>query len=79
MLFTARSDIIFIPIKRSLSGKIIFKERLIKTRLHNQLPQVTLDSLIRITKEAPDDFTENGFEYFVDELERLNPKLKIDL
>ena len=53
--------------------------KLIKTRLRNKLLQVLLDSLIHISTEVPDEFSDTEYEFFVDELKRLNPKMRIDL
>ena len=53
--------------------------KLIKTRLCNKLSQVSFDSLICISTEAPDEFSDTEYEFFVGELKRLNPKMRIDL
>ena len=53
--------------------------KLIKTGLHNKLSQVSFDYLIRISTEAPDEFSDAKYEFLVDKLKRLNPKMIIDL
>ena len=55
------------------------KMKLIKTRLRNKLSHVSLDSLIHILTEALDEFSDTEYEFFVDELKRLNPKMRTDL
>ena len=59
--------------------RVFSKMKLIKTKLHNKLSQVSLDSLICISSEAPDEFSDAEYEFFVDKLKRLNPKMRIDL
>ena len=59
--------------------RVFSKIKLIKTRLCNKLLQVSLDSLIRISNEALDKFSDTEYEFFVDKLKRLNPKMRIDL
>ena len=68
-MFTAPSVITFISIKHTLCGKIIFEEEVNK-KGYIQPSQVTLDFSIRILTEAPDNFTENQFEYFANMLRR---------
>ena len=58
--------------------KEFFKDE-IKTRLCNKLSQVSFDSLICISTEAPDEFSDTEYEFFVGELKRMNPKMRIDL
>ena len=67
------------PLSVACVERVFSKMKLIKTRLRNKLSQVSLDSLIRISTEGPDEFTDNEYEFFVDELKRLNPKMRIDL
>ena len=67
------------PLSVACVERVFSKMKLIKTRLCNKLSQVSLDSLIRISTEGPDEFTDNEYEFFVDELKRLNPKMRIDL
>ena len=59
--------------------RVFSKIKLIKRRLCNNLSQVSLDSLICISVEAPDEFSDTEYEFFVDEFKRLNPKMRIDL
>ena len=53
--------------------------RLLKTRLRNNLSQSTLKNLLFIATEAPKDFHDDHYEHFVNELKRLNPKMRIKL
>ena len=67
------------PLSVACVERLFSKMKLIKTRLRNQLSQVSLDSLIRISTEAPDDFSDTEYEHFVNELKRLNPKMRVDI
>ena len=67
------------PLSAGCAERVFSKMKLIKTRLSNRLSQVSLDSLIHISTEAPDEFCNTEYEFFVDELNRLNPKMRIDL
>ena len=51
----------------------------VKTRLRNQLGHLSLDSLLHISTEGPEKFQDDEYKFFVDELKRLNPNLKIIL
>ena len=53
--------------------------KLMKTRLRNQVGQLFLDSLLRISAESPENFQDDEYKFFVDELKRLNPSLRIKL
>ena len=55
------------------------KMEFVKTRLRNQLGHLSLDSLLHISTEGPEKFQGDEYEFFVDELKRLNPNLKIIL
>ena len=35
--------------------------------------------MIHISTEAPDEFSDTEYEFFVDDLKRLNPKMRIGL
>ena len=59
--------------------RVFSKMKLIKTGLHNKLSQVSLDYLIHISTEAPDEFSDAEYEFLVDKLKRLNSKMIIDL
>ena len=67
------------PLSVACVERSFSKMKLIKTRLRNQLGQSSLDSLLRISTESPQHFQDNEYELFVDELNRLNPKLRIKL
>ena len=59
--------------------RLFSRMKLVKTRLQNQLSQVSLESLLRISKESPCNFPDDTYEFFVDELNQLNPDIKINL
>ena len=50
-----------------------------KTRLRNQPGEKTLDSLLRISTESSTGFDKDEYKYFVDELKRLNPQMRMKL
>ena len=58
--------------------RLFSKMKLIKTRLRNQLGETTLDSLLRILTETPPGFDDDKYKYFIDELKRLNPQMRIN-
>ena len=70
---------ILFPLSVACVERLFSKMKLIKTRLRNQLSQVSLESLLRISTEAPDNFADEEYDFFVDELKRLNPKMRTDL
>ena len=70
---------LFFPLSVACVERVFSKIKLIKRRLRNKLSQVSLDSLICISAEAPDEFSDTEYEFFVDEFKRLNPKMRIDL
>ena len=53
--------------------------KLVKTRLRNQLGQLFLNSLLHISAEGPENFQDDEYKFFVDQLKRLNPNLRIKL
>ena len=56
------------------------KMKLVKTRLRNQLKQTSLENLLFINTEIPrGGFGDTTFEYFVDELKRRNPDMRMDI
>ena len=60
--------------------RLFSKMKLIKTPLRNKLAQVKSDQLLRIgTGSPPDGFYDNIYEYFVDELKKLNPNMRIEI
>lgn len=68
------------PISVACVERLFSKMKLIKTRLRNKLAQVKLDQLLRIgTESPPDGFDDNVYEYFVDELKKLNPNMRIEI
>ena len=78
-MYASARAIAFISVKCSMYWKSFCKMKLIKTRLRNKLSQVLLDSLICISTEAPDEFSDTEYEFFVDKLQRLNSYMRIDL
>ena len=68
------------PLSAACVERLFSKMKLMKTRLRNQLAQVRLDQLLRIGTESPKEgFNDNIYEYFVDELKKRNPKMRIEL
>ena len=65
------------PLSVACVERLFSKMKLIKTRLRNQLGQTTLDSLLRISTESPDAFQDDEFEFFANELKRLNPNMRM--
>ena len=55
------------------------KMKLIKTRLGKQLGEANLDNLLQISTEFLTGFDDDEYKYFVDELKRLNPHMRIKL
>ena len=54
--------------------------KLVKTRLRNQLSQTTLKSLLRIATESPKEgFSDSQYKYFVNELKKNNPTMRMSL
>ena len=48
--------------------------------LRNHLSQTTLESLLKIATESPKEgFSDSQYKYFVDELKKNNPKMKMSL
>ena len=64
-----------VPLSVACAERLFSKMKLIKTRLRNKLLQVSLDPLIRISTEAPYEFSDTEYEFSVDELKRFNPKM----
>ena len=70
---------IMFPLSVSCVERLFSKMKLVKTRLRNQLSQVSLESLLRISTESPTTFSDETYEFFVDELKRLNPQMKMSI
>ena len=71
--------LLLFPLSTVCVGRLFCKMKLIKTRLRNNLSQSTLENLLFIATEAPKDFHDDHYEHFVNELKRLNPKIRIKL
>ena len=67
------------PLSVSCVERLFSKMKLVKTRLRNQLSQVSLESLLRNSTESPTTFSDETYEFFVDELKRLNPQMKMSI
>ena len=67
------------PLSVACVERLISKMKLMKTRLRNQLGETTLDSLLRISAGTPTGFDDDKCKYYVDELKRLNPQIRIKL
>ena len=57
--------LLLFPLSVASVERVLSKMKLIKTRLRNKLPQVSLDSLIRISTEAPDEFSNTKYEFLM--------------
>ena len=71
--------LLLLPLSTACLERLFSKMKLIKTRLRNNLSQSTLENLLFIATEAPKDFHDDHYEHFVNELKRLNPKMRIKL
>ena len=71
--------LLLFPLSTACVERLFSKMKLIKTRLRNILSQSTLENLLFIATEAPKDFHDDHYEHFVNELKRLNPKMRINL
>ena len=67
------------PLSVACAERLFSKMEFVKTRLRNQLGHLSLDSLLHISTEGLEKFQDDEYEFFVDELKRLNPNLKIIL
>ena len=71
--------LLLFPLCTACIERLFSKMKLIKTRLRNNLSQSTLENLLFIATEAPKDFQDDHHKHFVNELKRLNPKMRIKL
>ena len=72
--------LLIFPISIACIERLFSRMKLVKTRLHNQMKQATLDSLLCIVTEIPSDgFNDEDFDFFVDKLKRLNPNMWLKL
>ena len=71
--------LLLFPLSTACVERFFSKMKLIKTRLRNNLSQSTLENLSFIATEAPKNFHDDHYEHFVNELKRLNPKMRIKL
>ena len=56
--------------------------KLVKTSLHIQLKQTNLENqnkVLMFQQSPKEDFNDNVFQYFVDELKHYNPDMQMDL
>ena len=67
------------PLSVACVERLFSKMKLIKIRLRIQLRQLSLDSLLSISTEGPKKFQDDEYKFFVDELKRLSPNLRIKL
>jgi len=68
------------PLSAACVERLFSKMKLLKTRLRNQLSQTSLESILRISTEAPiDGFSDSDYEHFVNELKKSNPRIKLTL
>ena len=77
-MYLLKLSLIF-PLSVACAERLFSKMEFVKTRLRNQLGHLSLDSLLYISTEGPEKFQDDEYEFFVDELKRLNPNLKIIL
>ena len=72
--------LLIFPISIACVERLFSRMKLIKTRLRNQMKQATMDSILRSATETPSNgFTDEDFDFFVDELKRLNPNMRLKL
>ena len=72
--------LLLFPLSVACVERFFSKMKLVKTRLRNQLSQVTLENLLFIATESrKDGFDDKIYEYFVDELCCRNPKMRMDV
>lgn len=61
----------------SCTERLFSRMKLVKARLWIQLSQVSFESLLQISTASSCDMSDNTYDLFVDELNRLNPRIKI--
>ena len=71
--------LLLFPLSTACVERLFSKMKLIKTCLRNHLSQSTLKNLLFTATEAPKDFHDDHYEHFVNELKRINPKMRIKL
>ena len=70
--------LLIFPISIACVEHLFSRMKLVKMRLHNQLKQTTLGSLLRIATESKlSGFTNGNFNHSVNELKRLNPNMRL--
>ena len=69
--------LLLFPLSTACIGRLFSKMKLIKTRLRNNLSQSTLENLLFIATEAQEDFHDDHYKHFVNDLKRLNPNVRI--
>ena len=77
-MFLLELSIMFL-LSVSCVERLFSRMKLVKTRLQNQLSQVSLQSLLQISTESPCNFSDDMYKLFVDKLKWLNPDIKINL
>ena len=67
--------LLLFPLSTACVERLFSKMKLIKTRLRNNLSQSTLENLLFTATEAREDFHDDQYEQFVNELKSLNPDI----
>ena len=68
-----------LPLSTTCIERLFSNMKFIKTQLRNNLSQSTLENLLFIVTEAWEDFNDDHYKYFVNELKRLTPNIRIQL
>ena len=72
--------VLIFPISIASVECLFSQLKMVKMRLHNQLKQTTLYSLLYIVTESPlDGFANGDFTHFADELKQLNPNMRLKM
>ena len=77
-MYLLKLSLIF-PLSVACVERLFSKVKLIKTGLQNQLGQLSLESLLLISTEGLEKFQDDGYNFFVSDLKRLNHNLQIML